>query len=371
MNKFTSYAELLQRVSSIDPLGYGRTRNFLEGDVTQLSPYITHGVISLPQLAKAALTDHTMQQAGKLLFQLAWREYFHRIWQALGDDIFHDIKHPQASVVSNQLPARMLDHSTGIDVIDQSISNLYQHGYLHNHTRMWIASLAANIGQSHWQSGAQWMHYHLLDGDLASNTLSWQWIAGTFSNKRYLANQDNLNKYSQTEQRGTFIDVSYTGLAAMPVPEPLLDRAPLTLLNEFPETTLTTPVDASKPLVLYHPFNLDPHWRQQASSDARRILVIEPDRYVQYPLSPARWQFVEYWAGQIPGLEIYVGRIESLLSQTDVRQMDIASREYPLTNHWPGQQDARDWLYPDVGGYFQSFFKFWNVVKKQHPIQND
>ena len=80
---------------------------------------------------------------------------------------------------------------------------------MHNHLRMYVASIVCNVAQSHWINPARWMYYYLLDADWASNSLSWQWVAGSNSNKKYFANQDNINKYCLTTQKGTFLDLDY------------------------------------------------------------------------------------------------------------------------------------------------------------------
>ncbi|MGA1048830.1 MAG: FAD-binding domain-containing protein, partial [Minisyncoccia bacterium] len=144
----------------------------------------------------------------KLLFELAWKEYFLRVWENKMDDIWTDLKHP-ASYSNTQIPSNIVDANTGINTIDSAIEELYQTGYMHNHARMWTASLVTNIAKSYWKIPSQWMYYHLLDGDIASNTLSWQWVSGTFSSKKYFANQENINKYSKTNQYNTFFYISF------------------------------------------------------------------------------------------------------------------------------------------------------------------
>ena len=204
-----SYTEIKERIDTINPIAYAKTRNFIDGAVTKLSPYISRGVISLPMIKDAILNKFNRYQAEKLLQELAWREYWQRVWEEKGDEIFVDLKQEQTLVQSKNIPSAILHASTGIDAIDQSIQELYQTGYMHNHCRMYVASITCNIAQCHWLKPSQWMYYHLLDGDPASNSLSWQWVAGTFSSKKYYCNQENINKYCYTHQRNTFLDESY------------------------------------------------------------------------------------------------------------------------------------------------------------------
>mgnify|MGYP000380202181 CR=1 FL=1 len=125
------------------------------------------------------------------------------------NEINFDLKNKQLKVSNTAISKSILEANTGIKAIDTAITSFYNNGYLHNHLRMYIASLACNVAQSHWNFPAKWMYYHLLDADWASNALSWQWVAGTNSNKKYIANQDNINKYCHTKQSNTFLDISY------------------------------------------------------------------------------------------------------------------------------------------------------------------
>ena len=104
----------------------------------------------------------------------------------------------------------------GIPVIDRAVAELYACGYLHNHVRMWLASYVVHLRKVHWRAGADWLYAHLLDGDLASNHLSWQWIAGTASHKPYLFNADNVARFApgRWHSPGTAIDRSYEALDA-------------------------------------------------------------------------------------------------------------------------------------------------------------
>jgi outer membrane protein OmpA-like peptidoglycan-associated protein len=72
-----------------------------------------------------------------------------------------------------------------------------------------LNSSIPNIFKAAWLPGAKWMYAHLLDHDPAANFLSWQWVAGTFSSKKYIANQENINKYTNTKQEGSFLDTEY------------------------------------------------------------------------------------------------------------------------------------------------------------------
>lgn len=211
-------AALLDRLAAVDPARYARTRNALDGAVTRLSPYLTHGFISLPDVHAAVLARHRVDPQHKLVYEFGWREFFHHVWTFRGDAIFASL-HPGLlpdDAYADAMPIDIREGRTGIPVIDQAVRGLYATGYLHNHVRMWLASYVVHLRKVHWRTGADWLYAHLLDGDLASNHLSWQWIAATSSAKPYLFNADNVAKYAPPEwhSTGTPIDTTYETLGA-------------------------------------------------------------------------------------------------------------------------------------------------------------
>ena len=194
--------QLLHRVQ---PARYGKGRNFLDGPVTRLSPYIRHGVLTLAEVRDAVVTQLRSRSDGeKLINELGWRDYWQRLWRQLGSDIWRDQEdlktghHPGA--YSPALPADIAEGRTGLACMDGFIAELHSTGWLHNHARMWLAAYLVHWRRIRWQAGAQWFLRHLLDGDPASNNLSWQWVASSFSHKPYVFNRANLERYST----GTF-----------------------------------------------------------------------------------------------------------------------------------------------------------------------
>jgi deoxyribodipyrimidine photo-lyase len=152
----------------------------------------------------------------KFVFELGWRAYWRHVWGHLGDGVHQSI---HAGLLPDEayqaaIPADVLEARTGIPAIDLAVCGLYDTGYLHNHARMWLASYLVHLRKVHWHTGAQWMLGHLLDGDVASNHLSWQWVAGTGSSKPYVFNADNVAKYAPApwHSPGTVIDTRYEAL---------------------------------------------------------------------------------------------------------------------------------------------------------------
>lgn len=363
MNFPTGYKEILDRVNAVDPVSYAKTKNFTNGAVTGLSPYISRGVISTKQVMSAVLEKgYTPEQAGKLIQELAWRDYFQRVWQYLGDDMFEDIRLRYTGIRHSAMPAAVQEAQTGIEAVDQAIRQLYESGYMHNHLRMYTAAITCNTGKAHWPLPSQWMYYHLLDGDLASNTCSWQWVAGTFSSKQYYCNQDNINHYTGTMQRRTFLDKSYEELSSMPVPEVLAAVSPVSLTTPLPEKEEIT-LDTSLPLLLYNGYNLDPAWR--AGLKANRVLLLEPSHFRQYPVSKKVIDFILSLAGNIEGIRVFTGEVHELRGLAEFPV--ILSKEHPAFTHYPGKKDERDWLFPEVNGFFNSFFAFWRKAEAFLP----
>ena len=358
----TNYNLILERVNAVDAAAYGKTRNFIDGSVTRLSPYISRGVISTCMVMKHIQAQgYPWYKIEKFIQELAWRDYWQQIWIVKGDQINHDLKREQTDVEHHQIPRSLLDATTGIKAIDRSIRQYYNDGYLHNHIRMYIASIACNVGKSHWKTPARWMFYHLIDGDWASNALSWQWVAGSNASKKYIANQANINRYCSTKQRGTFMDVSYDILSSMPVPTELREHTALELTTDLPKTE-PLGINPNLPLHIYNYYNLDPEWR--AAEQSNRVLLLEPTLFQAYPISSNAMRFMLALAENINGIQIYVGEFDQLIKDTGIKT--VYYKEHPLNNHYTGTEDARDWMFP-VKGYFPSFFGFWKRCKQHLP----
>jgi deoxyribodipyrimidine photo-lyase len=350
----TKFAEIIQRIESIDPIDYGRTRNYTEGSVTYLSPYISRGVISTRLVAdylRARFSN--VGDYEKLLQELAWRDYWQQIWIARKSEINGDLRNTQSPVRSREIPSAIISGNTGIEAIDRAVHIFYETGYLHNHVRMYIAALCCNIGQCHWKNAARWMYYHLLDADWASNALSWQWVAGTNSQKKYIANQENINKYCGTSQTHTFLDKGYEELANCKVPYTLTDTTIPQLITSLPVTE-TPKFRPGLPVLIYNFYHLDPEWRK--SEPANRILLLEPDVFAQYPVSSLAIDFMLKLAENINEIQIFTGTFDEL--EKFSQGADIFFREHPLNAHYRGTEDPREWIFP-VQGEYRSFFAYW------------
>ena len=358
----TALDAINQRIEKIDPVKYARSRNFSDGAVTYLSPYLSRGVISTKQVFEHLLSlDLAWHRIEKLVQELAWRDYWQNIWIAKGDGINQDLKHPQDPVSNHGISDAIVDHSTGIIAIDDAIEDLYKTGYMHNHMRMYVASVACNVAQSHWLTPARWMYYHLLDGDWASNALSWQWVAGSNANKKYYANQDNINKYFNSSQKQTFLDVDYEQFSTLAIPESLAEASDFDSQTKLTDTA-DTPLERDKKTLVYNYYNLDPDWH--AGEEVQRVLLLEPSFYRTYPVSPTCIEFVTQLADNIAGIQILEAEFETLAEKVDPAQ--IIYKEHPTNRHYLGTEEARSWMF-DVSGDYPSFFAFWKKCKKLIP----
>lgn len=356
----TEYSRILGQLELVDPVRYAKTRNYADGAVTRLSPYISRGVISTRMVLKKILDSGlAFSSIEKFVQELAWRDYWQQVWIAKGDGINSDLRQPQQDVSHEQMPLALVNAATGIDAIDKAIEELYQSGYMHNHMRMYVASVACNIAKSHWRMPAQWMYYHLLDGDWASNALSWQWVAGSNASKKYFANQDNINKYFHSDQKSTFLDKAYPELAQIQAPPVLADNLQLSLTCDLPDNK-SVRLDPQLPTLVYNYYNLDPAWRPKVK--ANRILLLEPRLFNNYPVARKNIEFMLKLADNIPGIQVFCGEYDQLYRLASPGT--VIYKEHPLNSHYKGHEDPRDWMF-QVQGYFPSFFAFWKRCKKE------
>lgn len=354
--------DIWQKIHAISPVSYAQNRNYKDGDVSHLSPYISRGVISTKQVFDFLSQRYELHEIEKFVQELAWRDYFQQVWKHKGDNIYQDLKQPQAEVKHHHISQSIVEARTGIEAVDNAIIEFYETGYIHNHMRMYIASLACNLGGAHWKTPADWMYYHLIDGDWASNALSWQWVAGSFSNKKYFANQENINRFFYTQQNNTFLDVDYSEFPLSSIPHSLQQLEKPILKTPLPNTQKPS-LDLTLPTLLYNYYNLDPHWREDM--EANRILLLEPSVFKKHPISTKSLEFMLHLAKNIKGIQIYVGEFADLKALTLLTP--IYFKEHPL-NRYHGIEDQRDWL-SSVEGYYPSFFAFWKRCKKELGIK--
>lgn len=355
--------ELEEYVRSIDAAAYAKQRNYLGGS-TRISEYVSRGAISLPRVRDLLLINNTPGSAYKLLNELAWREYWQLVWQVKGTEIFTNLRSPRPKgTIRSGLPVAVLQARTGIKTLDDGIIQLQQTGYIDNHMRMWLAGLICNVAKCDWRAGADWMHSYLIDGDYASNHLSWQWVAGTYTGKPYLPQQDNINKYSKSSQHGTYLDHDYDVIAAMDVPDTLTQTSQTLPSHPMQLPTNTISVEQlseSDKILLYSPWTLDPLWR--AESTGTKVLLIDTVMFHEGTFSQNVIDSIVWFANQIPDLHIICSAPKAIGSLP--KRITIIRKSYAGINDWPGQADPPELLHPEVPQrFYPSFSAFWKQTK--------
>ena len=186
---------------------YAETRNFDHGpedrsNVSLLSPYLRYRLLTEAEVVAAVRRDHSATVAEKFLQEVLWRTYW-KGWLELRPIIWDRYLNDVAALQNQPGDWRLaytqaLSGSTGIDCFDAWVQELAEYGYLHNHARMWFASIWIFTLRLPWQLGAELFYRQLYDGDPASNTLSWRWVAGLqTAGKTYLATTHNIVRFTE------------------------------------------------------------------------------------------------------------------------------------------------------------------------------
>ena len=184
---------------------YSKLRNFDFGpekrtNISGLSPYITHGVISEKEVIEKSLSKFSFSKNEKFIQEVLWRTYW-KGWLELRPNVWTDylleLDKIKKEFQNNQDYLSAIDGKTNIDCFNEWVNELKENNYLHNHTRMWFASIWIFTLELPWQLGAEFFMQHLYDGDSASNTLGWRWVAGIQTQgKHYLASEWNIKKFT-------------------------------------------------------------------------------------------------------------------------------------------------------------------------------
>ena len=380
----------LARISAVRPSDYARSRNAIDGAVTGLSPYITHGLVSLPEVLADVTAKHSLDIQHKFVFELGWREYFRHVWAYRGKEIFESLREgllPQTSY-SALLPADIRQAATGVPVIDMAVRTLYATGYLHNHARMWLASYVVHLRKVDWRIAADWLYGHLLDGDLASNHLSWQWVAGTGSSKPYLFNADNVARYAPAHWHspGSLIDQSYEALdrlARQPMRRARTEHDAPTLaeliepplLAELPLDLGWTQPDAAavegREVWLVHPWNLG-DLPTFLPANTVVVGVFLTDFHRAWPWSERRWRFVASRMAELVALR-WQGDAAALGAALQGASR-VRSVDEPHLEPWLARLavcEAAIELFPDVARRCDSFSQWWTRTSRGFTSASD
>ena len=184
---------------------YSRLRNFDFGpdkrdNVSCLSPFVTHGVLNEIEIIKKSLSKFSFSKNEKFIQEVLWRTYW-KGWLELRPNVWTDylvsLNSIREKFGDNKEYLNAIEGNTNIECFNEWVKELKENNYLHNHTRMWFASIWIFTLDLPWQLGAEFFMQHLYDGDAASNTLGWRWVAGVQTQgKHYLASEWNIKKFT-------------------------------------------------------------------------------------------------------------------------------------------------------------------------------
>ena len=321
----------LKKLQAVDAVAYNKNRNFLNGAVTHLSPYFRHGSITLPE-AFEDIKKRFGADAEKLLFELAWRDYWRRVWYAEGDAIFSEMEPPKVAISHAPLNDFVLQGKTGLPCMDGFIDDLLRTGYVHNHGRMWLASYIVHHLKMDWRQAADWFAAHLLDGDSASNHLSWQWVTSTFSSKPYFFNKENLSRYTGDKycancKASCPFDASYEVLN-----ERLFNKTLVPIARQYQVTYTPKPNTSGHPnmavfvhdemLSVSHPLIGKPY---------PKFFVFDPKIHGTWSLQ--RLQFVADCLNDMDNVEVWRGDTYEVLMQREVGQLVTQSTPNNAIKH--------------------------------------
>jgi len=199
-------------------INYSRLRNFDYGpderkNISCLSPYVSHGIINESEIIIQSLKKYSFIKNEKFIQEILWRIYW-KGWLELRknvwSDYLDDLKKIRENFKDNQGYLSAIKGKTNIECFNYWVNELKENNYLHNHARMWFASIWIFTLDLPWQLGAEFFMKHLFDGDSASNTLGWRWVAGIQTKgKNYLASEWNIKKFSN----GRFDKIKLKGSA--------------------------------------------------------------------------------------------------------------------------------------------------------------
>ncbi len=268
-----SRAEGMQRLNDFVPRAahsytMGRnTDNGPDGDihVSLLSPYISRRLISEREIAAAVLAQHSMAAAEKYVQEVLWRTYW-KGWLEMRPNVWSRFitgcDHARDNFPNARAVVSAENGMTGIEGFDDWARELVQTGYLHNHARMWFASIWIFTLRLPWTLGADFFLRHLIDADAASNTLSWRWVAGLqTAGKTYLASADNIARYTGgrfapkglAKEAVAISEAPIESPSPLPMPQPYDPAKPALLLvtheDMSPETFIPNSVSINAALV--------------------------------------------------------------------------------------------------------------------------
>lgn len=380
---------------------YAQNRNFDFGpnnrtNTSLLSPYISTRLLLEEEVVAAALSVHSYEAAEKFIQEVFWRTYW-KGWLELRPSVWkdylvalsslHRLLHNDTQLSLNYNAA--ISGKTHLDCFNAWIHELVSNGYLHNHARMWFASIWIYTLKLPWELGAEFFLNHLLDGDVASNTLSWRWVAGLHTKgKQYIATAENIKKYTQGRFNPEGLELSSTHLA--PIMTLYTNYEPVAITPVFPP-----PDPLQNSILLIHDEDLYVEASPIADFNIQEIIALGPGIIAPESGFCAHVNSFKKLAlnDQVQRAEAYFGKpvrfidlkpdLHSYLEQIDVESTQLVYlkpkngfwRDYfsSITEQLPAisttlREVERAWdttLYPKAtGGFFKFKKAIPNVIEK-------
>ena len=210
---------------------YSKLRNFDFGpdkrtNISCLSPYITHGILTEQEVMKLSLKKYSLPKIEKFIQEVLWRVYW-KGWLELRPNVWMDyiidLNKLKLEYKDNKDYLNAIEGKTSIECFNTWVNELKNHNYLHNHARMWFASIWIFTLGLPWQLGAEFFMKYLFDGDSASNTLGWRWVAGIQTKgKNYVASEWNIKKFTNNR---------FSNIKLNENPVPIMDDRNYSIVN--------------------------------------------------------------------------------------------------------------------------------------------
>lgn len=363
-----THDQLLAKIDAFDAIKYSKTRNYLTGGVSQLSPYITHGVITTKEIVQHSLRKYSVYEAEMRYKELLRREYFVQVQRWKGDAIFEDMEQDKTGCSKQVLlPASLLAGTTPSAWVNAIVGKLHSTGYLHNHERMRLAAYCCHRWNLYRKALADRTYYYFLDGELACNHLSWQRVASTFSHKPYFMNEENLIRYAG------YTDPIFSW-TYQEIEKKLFDpkrQSPFahdedvvsTLQTDFSVLPHITSSDISTMRTLLTPWDLHP---QKIKDPATTCCVLDILFLTKFPWSTTRITFIsEYCA--LYGIKLAFGDVADILQHIpDVVVYETRNPVYrEAFERYASNKVPHEWTSPvATQTYTKKFFPFWEKTVK-------
>lgn len=312
-------SEAIKRLNSIDIKAYKRNHDFINGAVSKLSPYFRYGCLTLKE-ASDKVRDQFGNDSEKFVEALAHRDYWRRVWYKEGDNLFNNLETSKVAIGDKLMPDYIRQMLTGLPCMDAFVRDLMHDGYMHHHARKWFAAYVIHWLKVDWRDAADWFETLLLDGDKASNHLSWQWVASTNSTKPYYFNKDVLARFTGEKHCASCkvncpFDASMEMLEAKLFSEeattPTKGNATLRKpIIKFSMQTASAVFVHDEMLSAAHPL---------IKNSMPKFFVFDYKVHRKWPLK--RLQFVADCLSELPDVETWLGETQEVLEERAIGQL--------------------------------------------------